>query len=1191
MRFRRVVFRCFGPFQAQALDLSSADGLQVVYGPNEAGKSAALRGLRAFLFGFPVQSGNNFLFRYNQFRVHAIVENAAGLTRECIRRKGNKDTLRTSDDKEPIPGGQLAEFLGGIDEPQFEQLFGLDAAGLVAGGRAMADGQGELGEALFAAGAGMKGLRALSRQLEERQQALYKAGGKNQPIPEALRKHRQLDEEVRRHALPAETYAAAAAAARAARERVGELNAERKKMRIRLDERKLYQAALPTIDLLHAARQRLQPVADAPLLSGDFDAKLEAVRTTLNSAGSQLAEQERQHQDLVREVEESQPAAAILVEEDEIDDLLKLVGADKTMAEEAVKAATFSLDEKGKARDIYRELTGTTDWEQMDRLKPRLDERRRITELANEHAAVVENVETKNTALRDVAAVLGDARKELAGAPPTVDWAGWQTAVDEIAELGPLETSLRKRVTAAQAEEEGLGAEFASFTPPAPGSWHEAPALPVPLAETVERFRNEFEDARRAAADLSTALQLNQRDIGEVEGLLIEKAGAEPIPTVQALTASRCDRDGGMHCIRRRLDGRPDEPGEQDFIRRHAPDRSLIDAAESAVRQCDTLADRLRHEADRVAASVTLPEKLRRLHEHRLELEGHARAAAKEQGALGERWQTEWRASGVAPADPEVMQAWVGKWSRFRERVTAWRVEGQACRADQARIDSWRERLADACPATRAANTLSDALALARAAIEQARSARAVSDKSNEEVSRLERELTKAEKAAEQAEKRGEEWARQWSEAVAVLRLKDAVPSITTAQEYLARIDRMQLHLKDMRIKDARVREIENDRNRLIDRVNHLRQRLDPASRATTAETLDTDFRSVEAALRDARAQRARHARACANLHKAKEESGKTTRRLREAEAALAALAAEAGVDVDGIPGAVQRARERAKVAPDVRQYEDALTKNAGGISVEDFIAAALQHRDGLDQEIEDLTRRVEQLDAEIDLAVTASNEADRILTGYDQASDAAAGARQQAALVSRRLEDHVVEYAALHLARTALERAKERYRARHQDTLLDKAGHYFQVLTDGAFRGIEIDNDDGVDVLKAVRAESSRPDARVSVGGLSDGTRDQLFLALRLAGIERHLQVREPVPLIIDDVLVNFDDDRTRSTLRCLAELAKKTQVLLFTHHRHVVNSARAVCPSATVHELGSCAGDSPRLAPCAPRETSLLP
>jgi len=93
-----------------------------------------------------------------------------------------------------------------------------------------------------------------------------------------------------------------------------------------------------------------------------------------------------------------------------------------------------------------------------------------------------------------------------------------------------------------------------------------------------------------------------------------------------------------------------------------------------------------------------------------------------------------------------------------------------------------------------------------------------------------------------------------------------------------------------------------------------------------------------------------------------------------------------------------------------------------------------------------------------------------------------------------------------LHLARVALDRAKERYRARRQASLLDRAGEYFKTLTDGAFTGLDIDNDEGKDVLTAVRAPGN-PTPRVPVGGLSDGTRDQLFLALRLAGIEQHFQ------------------------------------------------------------------------------------
>ena len=124
MKFLRVTFRCFGPFEDQTVDLSGPCGFHVVFGPNEAGKSSALRGLHAFLFGFPVQSGDDFRFKYAQFRIHASLEDSTGKALECIRRKGNKATLRTADDKTEIPESLLVQFVGGLQQQQFEQLFG-----------------------------------------------------------------------------------------------------------------------------------------------------------------------------------------------------------------------------------------------------------------------------------------------------------------------------------------------------------------------------------------------------------------------------------------------------------------------------------------------------------------------------------------------------------------------------------------------------------------------------------------------------------------------------------------------------------------------------------------------------------------------------------------------------------------------------------------------------------------------------------------------------------------------------------------------------------------------------------------------------------------------------------------------------------------------------------------------------------
>jgi uncharacterized protein YhaN len=80
-----------------------------------------------------------------------------------------------------------------------------------------------------------------------------------------------------------------------------------------------------------------------------------------------------------------------------------------------------------------------------------------------------------------------------------------------------------------------------------------------------------------------------------------------------------------------------------------------------------------------------------------------------------------------------------------------------------------------------------------------------------------------------------------------------------------------------------------------------------------------------------------------------------------------------------------------------------------------------------------------------------------------------------------------------------------------------------------------------------------------------------QLYLALRLASLEKYMESAEPMPFIVDDILVHFDDERSRATLGVLAELAEKTQIILFTHHRRLVEQAQALGAASpvTVHEL----------------------
>jgi uncharacterized protein YhaN len=162
--------------------------------------------------------------------------------------------------------------------------------------------------------------------------------------------------------------------------------------------------------------------------------------------------------------------------------------------------------------------------------------------------------------------------------------------------------------------------------------------------------------------------------------------------------------------------------------------------------------------------------------------------------------------------------------------------------------------------------------------------------------------------------------------------------------------------------------------------------------------------------------------------------------------------------------------------------------------------------------------------------------------------------------------------YLEVRLALALLTREIERYRSEHQGPVLARASQLFPRLTLGRYVALEVDYDERDEPVLACVQRSGK---RVQVAGLSDGTRDQLYLALRVASIERFLESNQPLPLILDDAFVHFDDARAEAALSVLAELAQRTQVLFFTHHGRMVELAHRALgrERAVIHHL---AGDA---------------
>lgn len=141
-------------------------------------------------------------------------------------------------------------------------------------------------------------------------------------------------------------------------------------------------------------------------------------------------------------------------------------------------------------------------------------------------------------------------------------------------------------------------------------------------------------------------------------------------------------------------------------------------------------------------------------------------------------------------------------------------------------------------------------------------------------------------------------------------------------------------------------------------------------------------------------------------------------------------------------------------------------------------------------------------------------------------------------------------KYLVVRAAHLMLDEQVTRYAERFSGPIASRASELFRRVTLGKYSRLSVGV--GERSLRCVRQGHE-----VEVSELSRGTRAQLYFALRLASLERHFEQHAAVPLIFDDLFVDFDDDRTTAAFEILSELAERVQILYFTHLARDVEKA----------------------------------
>jgi uncharacterized protein YhaN len=396
-------------------------------------------------------------------------------------------------------------------------------------------------------------------------------------------------------------------------------------------------------------------------------------------------------------------------------------------------------------------------------------------------------------------------------------------------------------------------------------------------------------------------------------------------------------------------------------------------------------------------------------------------------------------------------------------------------------------------------------------------------------------------------------WQEQWTAAIRALGLNPGSP-FETLDAQINAID--ELREVANRINDLRHERIEKIERDIAAFGNEVSQILHAIAPELAAQDPQDAVLELERRLTESNKAFALAAATDQKLADALERAEQCMQVQREARQSIDGLQREAGVScLDDLRAAIARSDRLRSLQRELQTVNETLSEDGDGIPVSDLVAecsdadldeiAAREQRIG--QELTALRERL--MEARDNLA--EARRAFEAIGGGDCAARAAADRQCALAEIQHIAETYVTTRASVLLLRWAV----ERYRREKQAPLLKRAGTLFARLTGGSFRELKIEFDEHDKMhLAGVRGEG----AVVPVSGMSTGAADQLYLALRVAAVEDSLNHGAPLPFVADDLFINFDDHRAAAGFKVLAELARKTQVLFFTHHEHLVQVAR---------------------------------
>jgi uncharacterized protein YhaN len=1154
MRFVELRLIAFGHFTDRTLSFAERPlGLHVIHGHNEAGKSTALRAVHDLLFGVPQQSPDTFLHSGPDLRIGALLEDDAGNRIEVLRRKGRKNTLLDPNGAVLDENVTLRPLLGHVDETLFRSMFGLDHESLRHGAKELLSGQGTLSESLFGAG-GSGHTHRLLRTLRERADELFTARGRGRRrINVQIQEVRDAQRLVVKNSTTAQGYQERWRDLEQVSAQVDQAKRQRTQLHIQkgLLDRRL--RILPLVAKLHAvlhAENSLGRPLDLP----------DAIEEWRNEALAALKEAEQQRAFSATEVERhvvllsrlDVPQALSELDWQGTESLSQRLGQSRKARLDLPKREAELRSIREDAKRLLLEIDRSLSLERAEALQLSKSEEQRIRRLCAEKVRLDATLGEREQNHKESQRQAALRRRELDRHRAPRDTAQLRAALERARAQLDVEERLDGERRRAQALEKTLSDRLGSLSL-ANGRGQTLLDLPLPDRATVARFQRSTSARTQEVVRMEELVRRRSAEAKARGVELDELVRGNMIPSEDELFRVREERDQLLYRLEELADGA-------------SPAKEVVREVRRNVERSDNYADRLRLEAARVSRKASLEAALRaandELGEAVRELEGTRDALRRETAA----WHELWAPFELEPSSPDEMAAWIEAVSELRairdQLNTALseirRLEGRAGLLEKALKDA-TEALGEE-PRTlfesfaqfvqRCQGTLDQLEAAARTRRDDEQRLRLAQDEEDDQARRL------AELREAQRQFRGE-----WAKVLRSLGLdKDKThEDVTASLDQRAELFHKLSQANDL---ERRIQGIVRDEKMLEHDVRELTARVAPELNGLPFETAaERLLRAHKKALEDSR-EKVRVELELERHQKELEEAKSRANLARERIGELLHLArVESIEELMLLEKAVQQgrvlARQRADLEDEILSQGEGATLPVLLQQAEELGADALRERSSqIDDELDLLNERLESL-------VRVHTQKEALL---QELGEGAAAAAEELAQRAAGLRASVRRFLRFRLASAILGREVERYREEHQGPVLRVASQLFARLTLGAYSGLRAGFDESDEPLLLCVTSDGR-EKRLET--LSDGGRDQLFLSLRLATMQDLTRNNVHMPLVLDDALVHFDDDRARAALAVLGEVAVDSQVLFFTHHARLVQLAEEAVPS---DRLGIC-------------------